>query len=250
MAMPNKEDVARAVAYRESILAKTEASQPLLTCAEKRFLLRTGSLAYKALAFPESLTPAQRNRIRYSPPPSQVTANILRATHGALSTAEELYEKVLRDSSQCSEEELTLITRNLFLPASTQEAQARRTWQNKTSADRAWNLAFNRVTTEMEAEAHRAAVREEMKAERVEQKRRGFLERMGVTGDLEMTGEQRERYHERERMAGVEAGKRLREWEGEDEKLEVEVREEMRRMADGMGEGGCSCCDGEGEVAA
>ena len=238
MTTPNKEDLTRAVAYRESILAKIEANTPL-TCPEKRFLLRTGRLHYKALAFPESLTPSQRNRIRYSPPPDVVKSNILAATNGQLSTPGELYDKVLGDPASLSSDELSLITRNLYRPASTHEAQARRKWQNKTSGDRAWNLAFNKVTTEQEAEAHRAAVREEMRPEREEERRRVFLEKVG-----RLETEERERYHEGERRAAEEAGVRLREWQEEDERLEREVREEMRAMADAM-EGEC-CCGGEG----
>ena len=243
MAPPSQQDLARAVAYRESILAKVEANKPL-TCAEKRFFLRTGKLAYKALAFPESLTPAQRNRLRYSPPPEEVTANILKASNGKLSTPSELYAKVLRDPGSLNSDELTLITRNLYLPASLQEALARRKWQNKTSGSKAWNLAFNRVTTEEEAQAHRAAVAEQRRPEREAEKEREYKERVGP---LE-TGEQREGYHANERRLVEEAGERLRAWEEWDRVFEGEVKVEMGRMADGMGEGECECCgEGEGE---
>ncbi|KAK1749927.1 hypothetical protein QBC47DRAFT_395235 [Echria macrotheca] len=239
MASPSKEELAQAVAYRDTILTKIESNQSL-TCSEKRFLLRTGSLPYKALAFPESITPAQRNRIRYSPPPDIVKANIIKVTDGQLSTPEELYAKVLRDPGSLGPEELTLIVRNMFLPGSTHEALARRRWQNKTSGSKAWNMAFNRVTTEQEAEAHRAAAREEMRPEREEEKRRDYLEKVGK---LE-TSEERESYHARERMMAEQAGERLKEWEEYDKILEKEVKAEMKRMADEMPQGECDCCAG------
>ncbi len=55
-----------------------------------RALLRTRNLAYKALTFPESLTPAERNRILRMPPPDEVTANTKQVTNGAMSTPNEL----------------------------------------------------------------------------------------------------------------------------------------------------------------
>jgi hypothetical protein len=54
---------AKAITYRDSMLTKLESDIPL-TCAEKRFCVCTGSLPYIALAFPLSLNPAERNRIR------------------------------------------------------------------------------------------------------------------------------------------------------------------------------------------
>lgn len=240
---PSKEDLAKAIAYRDSILTKLESDTPL-TCAEKRFCLRTGKLPYKALAFPLSLTPAERNRIRYSPPPAEVTANILKASNGALSTPSELYAKVLRDPGSLNSSELKLLVRNMHLPGSLWEQMARRRWTDKYDS-RAWHLAYNKITTEEEIAAHRAAVRESMREERNREREREHKERVGP---LE-TSEQIDREHAEDRRLMAEAKEKERMWDDQDEVLWREVKAEMNRMADEMGDGPCCCgkCEVEGE---
>ena len=80
----------KAKVYLEGLDAKLERKEEL-SLAEKRFLLETGELGYKALIFPKSLTPAETNRILCMPPPDEVTANIKRVTNGAMSTPDEMY---------------------------------------------------------------------------------------------------------------------------------------------------------------
>ena len=94
--------------YLEGLNAKLESKEEL-SLAEKRFLLETGELGYKALIFPESLTPAETNRILQMPPPDEVTANIKRVTNGAMSTPDEMFQAALDDAEAMTTEELRLI---------------------------------------------------------------------------------------------------------------------------------------------
>ncbi len=91
------ESRAKGIAYRKALEDKIERREEL-SLGEKRFLLRTGVLPYKALTFPESLTPAERNRLRFMPPPDEVAASIRRLTNGAMSTPDEVFQKALDDA--------------------------------------------------------------------------------------------------------------------------------------------------------
>lgn len=71
MATNDEELLGRTKKFLNEILEKAEKREEL-TMREKRFLLRTENLATKAIAFPESLTPAERNRVRWMPPPEDV----------------------------------------------------------------------------------------------------------------------------------------------------------------------------------
>ncbi len=87
---PKLYNIEKAKVYLEGLDAKLERKEEL-SLAEKRFLLETGELGYKALTFPDSLTPAERNRIFRMPAPDEVTANIKRVTNGAMSTPDEMF---------------------------------------------------------------------------------------------------------------------------------------------------------------
>lgn len=236
----NQDGLARAKAYLEELNGKLERKEQL-TPRDKRFLLRTGKLTYKALVAPESLTPAERNRIRLMPPPDEVAANIRRVTGGAMSTPDEVFRKVVSSSGggeltddDDDDDLVSLVVHGFAVPASVYEEARRLPWVRKLGA--AWGLAFNAVTTPAEREAHRAAVALET-PERVERRRRRELE--GV-GPLE-TAEQRAGYRVRERRLKEEAAERGRVWDGQDEELFARAREEMMRMADELEGEECRC---------
>ncbi|KAK1769125.1 hypothetical protein QBC33DRAFT_532343 [Phialemonium atrogriseum] len=166
----NQDGLARAKACLEELNGKLERKEQL-TPRDKRFLLRTGKLTYKALVAPESLTPAERNRIRLMPPPDEVAANIRRVTGGAMSTPDEVFRKVVAGPADAVTDDLvSLVVHGFAVPASVYEEARRLPWVRKLGA--AWGLAFNAVTTPAEREAHGAAVALET-PERVESCLRG-----------------------------------------------------------------------------
>ncbi|KAK3900792.1 hypothetical protein C8A05DRAFT_35562 [Staphylotrichum tortipilum] len=79
-------DLALRTAYLNGLHAKIKRQEP------------SPSLRYKALTFPDALTPAERNSLLWMPPPPEVEANIRRVTGGAVSTPEELFQRVLDDA--------------------------------------------------------------------------------------------------------------------------------------------------------
>jgi hypothetical protein len=149
------EKVKRGNAYLKGLHGKIERKEEL-SLREKRHLLRTGLLPYKALAVPESLTPAERNRILNMPPPDVVTANILRVTNGAMSTPDEVFQAALDNAAAMASEELDLIMLSFRAPESLYERTASFSWVGKLG--RAGYLAFNAIVPDRAARAHRAAV--------------------------------------------------------------------------------------------
>ena len=147
----------KAKVYLEGLNAKLERKEEL-SLAEKRFLLETGELGYKALTFPESLTLAETNRILCMPPPDEVTANIKRVTNGAMSTPDEMFQAALDDAEAMTTEELILI-RSLFKAAEDNMYGLR--WGGKLGRPGA--LALNAIAPQRLVDGWRAACRVEMR---------------------------------------------------------------------------------------
>jgi hypothetical protein len=91
----------------KDIHAMVKAKEPL-TDKDKLVMLFTYKLPYKDLAFPESLTPAEHNRLLQRPPPDEVTEIIRKVTNGARSTPEEVMDMALSNPEAMSDEELEL----------------------------------------------------------------------------------------------------------------------------------------------
>jgi hypothetical protein len=234
------EGLTRAKAYMKKLVGKIERKESL-TGREKRFLLRTGDLPFKALTFPESLTPAERNRIRLMPPPDEVTANIRRISNGTMSTPEEVFQRAIEAAETMSDEELDLIFYGFEAPESLYEKMGRSPWMNKFG--NIGRLAFNAVTTEQEKLAHRAAAKINDSPERRALRKERVLAEAGPM----RTSEQRTVYFQNEARLRAVAAEKRRRWEEEDKKLFAEVREAMMKMADALEGEVCDCeiCSGK-----
>jgi len=229
--------LARAKAYRKALLAKIDTNEEELSKREKRFLLRTGSLPFKAITYPESLTPAERNRLRFMPPPDEVAATIQRVTNGAMSTPEELYQKAIDDAESLPLAELQLITFDFDIPATVYDAGTRNPWLSKLGPERM--AAYLRITTDLEKRARWRATAVMEMPERVAEMKTwelGFQapripeDKTQLTAWLQRIEQLRARAAEKQRL--------LDEY---DEKLFAEARESMSRMADELEGEVCHC---------
>jgi hypothetical protein len=100
---------AMATQIPQELYEKALKHQDQLTDTERQLLLRRGDLVGKALAQPSSLTGAERNKLIYRPPPDVISASILRASNGSLSTIDQLVTKALADIKSLNEAELRLL---------------------------------------------------------------------------------------------------------------------------------------------
>jgi hypothetical protein len=233
------EGLTRAKAYLEEMHGKLERKEPL-TLREKRFLLRTYNLPYKALTFPESLTPAERNRILLMPPPDEVTANIRRVTNGTMSTTEEVFQRAIEDAETMTDEELALIIDGFATPESIYEQTRRFRWLGKFG--RIGHLAFNAMKTDLEKTAHRrAAIRESPERTALRRERE-----VASVGSIE-TSEQRRAYFQNEARLRAAAEEKGRLWDEQDKVLFTEVKASMMKMADELDGEECHCesCSGQ-----
>ncbi|KAK4441987.1 hypothetical protein QBC34DRAFT_456796 [Podospora aff. communis PSN243] len=225
---------------------KIHSSAPLTPC-ETRFLLRTGFLPYKALLFPHSLTPAERNRILNRPSPTEVTTNILTLTSNALSTPDQLHHHIMTaPEDSISTDQLKLVFSGFYLADSAYKSAAHLPWVGKLGD--MGNLAMSRLQTGSEREAGDKAWDLYEMRKRAERRRFEEMVSRGETGTV-TTDEDRAGYYAAERRAREEAGEDVRRLEAEDEVLFGEARERMEEMAEGLDGVACGCeaCRGEGE---
>lgn len=230
-------DLAKGEVYLEGLNAKLERKEEL-SLAEKRFLLETGMLGYKALTFPESLTQAETNRILRMPPPDEVTANIKLVTNGAMSTPNEMFQAAVDDAEAMTTEELTLI-KTLFKVTEVNIWQSSATIRWGRKLGKLGRLAVNTIAPGLLRDGFRAACRVLMDSEspRMVAKAAKALTESGPVD----TPEQHAAHFERERRLQEKAAERACRWEEYDVKLFAEAAESMLKMAAELEGEVCEC---------
>lgn len=219
-------------AYLAEMLEKFERKEEFTIC-EKRALLRTGNLPYKALLFPESLTPAERNRCQYMPPPDEVEAGIRKITNGAMSRPEELLQKAIDTAETMPDAELALVVKRFDVQESLYEKVSRLSWATKSG--RIGELAYNALETDL-------LTRLNNRAWDVYQSDERYNKRIAPgSGFPVRTSEQITAYHANERRLQQVAAEKVRRWEEEDKKLYAEAKTSMFKMADELDAVVCPC---------
>ncbi len=235
---PKLYNIEKGKVYLEGLNAKLERKEEL-SLAEKRFLLETGELGYKALTFPESLTPAETNRILHMPPPDEVTANIKRVTNGAMSTPDEMFQAALDDAEAMTTEELRLI-KTMFKAAEDNIYESATTirWVGKLGKPGA--LALNAIAPQRLRDAIRAAGRVEMRdpnSARFKARQAKAL----AENPPPKTPEQHAAHFERQSRKQESAVEKARRWEEYDVKLFTEAAESMLKLASELEGEVCDC---------
>ena len=235
---PRMYNIEKGKVYLEGLNAKLERKEEL-SLAEKRFLLETGDLGYKALTFPESLTPAETNRILRMPPPDEVTANIKRVTNGAMSTPDEMYQAALDDAEAMTTEELTLL-KSMFKVTEDNiwESASTLRWGGKLGRPGA--LAFNAIAPDRLRDAFRAACRVEMRDPNSPRFKAMQAKALAENPPPE-TPEQHAAHFERQSRKEKSAAEKARRWEEHDVKLFAEAAESMSKLAGELEGEVCDC---------
>ena len=231
------EAIERGRAYLRALHGKIERKEEL-SLREKRYLLHTGKLPYKALTFPESLTPAERNRILRMPPPDEVTANIKRVTNGAMSTSEEMYQAALDNAEAMTDDQLQLIALSFYLSESIYETTPHLRWSGKLG--KAGDLAFNAIIPKHVGKAHHAVHLvglDDLSSERFAAYQARVL---AAIGPLD-TPEKHTAWAENNGRQQELAAEKARQWDEYDVKLLTEAKESMVKMADELEGEVCYC---------
>ena len=231
-------NIEKAKVYLEGLDAKLERKEEL-SLAEKRFLLETGELGYKALTFPNSLTPAERNRIFRMPAPDEVTANIKRVTNGAMSTPDEMFQAALDDAEAMTTEELRLIT-TLFKVTEDNiyESTTNLRWGGKLGKPGA--LALNALVPQRMRDAIRAAGRVEV-YDMNSPRWKAWETKSLAENPPPKTREEHAAHFERQSRKKESAAEKARRWEEHDVKLFAEAAESMLKLAGELEGEVCDC---------
>lgn len=213
-------------AYLEELAAKLEREEEPTVC-EKRALLLTEYLGFKALVFPETLTPAERNRCQFMPPPDEVEANIVKVTDGALSRPEEILQKAIDSAETKSDTELTLILQRFEVHEPVYESINRRAWARRLSnIGELGDLACNSLQTELLTTAT-------LRAWKIYAEERGGIAPFALDESYSTkTSEEIAAYHEADMREKQLAAEKVRRWDEQDRKLFEEARTSMFKMAD------------------
>ena len=235
---PRLYNMEKAKVYLDGLDAKLERKEEL-SLAEKRFLLETGELGYKALTFPDALTPAERNRIFRMPAPDEVTANIRLVTKGAMSTPDEMFQAALDDAEAMTTEELRLIT-TLFKATGDNiyESSGSLRWGGKLGRPGA--LALNALVPDRMRDAIRAAGRVNVYDMNSPRFKAWQAKSLAENPPLK-TPEDHVAHFQRQSRNQELAAEKARRWEEYDVKLFAEAAESMLKLAAELEGEVCDC---------